>query len=89
MGKAFAGLVEWFRRRRRVDWSQCRLDEKVALEIAARAAPTKWTLIVLRVTRSAQGFVWEIGTATVGSGYFVRVDDATGEVIDSGTWGVR
>jgi len=32
---------------------------------------------------------WVISTATVGSGYMVRIDDASGAVLEVAPWGVR
>jgi len=80
-------LAEWLRPSGHVGPAQCRLSEAEALEIGARASSSR--LSVLRVTREARGLVWVLGTATIGRGEYVRVDDASGEVIDSGTWGKR
>jgi hypothetical protein len=41
------------------------------------------------VVETADGVEWRIATSTVGSGTIVRIADATGEVLDKRSWGVR
>jgi hypothetical protein len=85
----FDRLVNRLRPAARADGPQCRLSEQEALEIAAQVVSFPSPLSVVRVSQTERGVVWVISTATVGSGEHVRVDDATGEVIDSGGWGMR
>jgi len=89
MTKSFTGFVGWLRGSVQAEPSHCRLTENEALDIAARTVTSAAPLTVLRVIRSAQRLIWVIGTATVGRGEYVRVDDEAGEVIDRGKWGKR
>jgi hypothetical protein len=41
------------------------------------------------VRRRADAPEWAITTATIGSGHTVRIDDATGAVLELARWGVR
>jgi hypothetical protein len=70
-----------------------RLSEAEALEIARKALRRDVSLFVKDVKRStggpADGIEWVIGTATIGSGQTVRVDDRTGAVLEVARWGVR
>lgn len=66
-----------------------RLTELEALEIARCALDAPRPLHVVSVTQTDQGAQWLIGTATVGSGTTVRIDDTTGEVLERKRWGVR
>jgi len=71
-----------------------RLSEAEAMEIARKAlARDDIPLFVKEVKRradgTADGLEWVIGTATIGSGYTVRIDDATGAVLEVARWGVR
>jgi hypothetical protein len=70
-----------------------RLSEAEALEIARTALRRDTSLFVRHVRRRADGpadgLEWAIGTATIGSGHTVRIDDATGAVLEVARWGVR
>jgi hypothetical protein len=70
-----------------------RLREAEALEIARKALQRDVPLFVSKVKRRsdepADAIEWMIGTATVGSGQTVRIDDASGEVLEVAPWGVR
>jgi Peptidase propeptide and YPEB domain len=70
-----------------------RLSEAEALEIARKALPGDMPLFVKDVKRRsdglADGLEWVIGTATIGSGQAVHIDDATGAVLEVVPWGVR
>jgi hypothetical protein len=72
---------------------ETRLREAEALEIARNALQRDVPLFVSAVKRradgAADGIEWVIGTATVGSGQTVRVDDASGAVLEVASWGVR
>jgi hypothetical protein len=67
----------------------CLLTETEALAIARTAVDTTMPLHVTRVAQTGAGIEWQIGTATVGSGWTVRIDDASGAVIECRRWGVR
>jgi hypothetical protein len=70
-----------------------RLNEAEALEIARKALQRDTPLFVNEVKRRTDGptdgIEWVIGTATVGSGQTVRIDDASGDVLEVARWGVR
>jgi hypothetical protein len=78
---------------RPTDRPATRLREAAALEIARNALQRDVPLFVSRVRRRSDGpadrIEWLIGTATVGSGQTVRIDDASGEVLEVAPWGVR
>ena len=67
----------------------CRLTETEALEIARHALGAATPLYVTRIARTERGIEWQIGTATIGSGVTISIDDATGAVIERGKWGIR
>jgi hypothetical protein len=67
----------------------CKLTETEALEIARNALGEATPLYVTTVARTERGIEWQIGTATIGSGATIRIDDATGTVVDRGNWGIR
>jgi hypothetical protein len=70
-----------------------RLSEAEALEIAGKVLSCDMTLFVRDVKRRSDGQTdgaeWVIGTATIGSGRTVRIDDASGAVLEVARWGVR
>ena len=67
----------------------CRLTETEALQIARNELGDATPLYVTGIARTERGIEWQIGTATVGSGTTISIDDATGVVIEQGRWGVR
>jgi hypothetical protein len=67
----------------------CRLTEAQAREIARGAVGDAKPCYVRDVVQSDAGPEWLIGTATLGSGRTIRVSDATGEVLENSSWGVR
>jgi hypothetical protein len=67
----------------------CRLSEAEALDIARDAIGGSMPIAVTTVITTPEGIEWHIGTATIGSGMRVRIDDATGAVLDRTKWGVR
>jgi hypothetical protein len=77
--------------RRRTDLRRpaCRLTELEVLDIATRAIGGNTTFYVRDVVQVGDKVEWHIGTATVGSGIVVRINDATGEIIERHRWGVR
>ena len=66
-----------------------RLGEAEALELAHKALHHDMPLFVTDVALGPDGVEWVISTATVGSGHVVRIDDATGAVLEVAPWGVR
>ena len=70
-----------------------RLSEAEALQIARKALQRDVPLFVSNVKRRSDGpantIEWVFGTATVGSGQTVRIDDASGKVLEVAPWGVR
>jgi hypothetical protein len=68
---------------------RCRLTETEALQIARNELGDATPLHVTRIARTERGIEWQIGTATIGSGATVSIDDATGAVIERGKWGIR
>jgi hypothetical protein len=70
-----------------------RLREGEVLEIARKALQRDVPLFVSKVKPRLDGqadtIEWVIGTVTVGSGQTVRIDDASGEVLEVASWGVR
>jgi len=66
-----------------------RLGEAEVLEIARNAVKRDMPLLVKDVEFGSDSAEWVISTATVGSGYMVRIDDATGAVLEVAPWGVR
>jgi hypothetical protein len=87
--KSILGVVD----RSAADRPATRLREAEALEIARKALQRDVPLFVSSVKRRSDGpadaIEWVIGTATVGSGQTVRIDDASGEVLEVARWGVR
>jgi hypothetical protein len=87
-------MIEIIRRlfSRRTHRSATRLSQQDVLAIAATAATDALLADLMTITSVEQRdgrLIWHIGSATVGSGLTVTVDDATGEVIERKTWGVR
>jgi hypothetical protein len=67
----------------------CRLTEAQELEFARGVVGDAKPCYVRGVVQSDAGVEWLIGTATLGSGMTIRVSDATGEVLEGSSWGVR
>lgn len=67
----------------------CRLTETEALQIAHNELGDATPLHVTKIAQTERGIEWQIGTATIGSGATISIDDATGAVIERGKWGVR
>jgi hypothetical protein len=64
----------------------CHLTETQALEIARGVVSAAcW----VHVVRTEKGIEWQISTATKGSGDLIRIDDATGKIIERRRWGIR
>jgi len=86
--KSIVGVTD-----RPADRPLTRLRKAEALEIARKALQRDVPLFVSSVKRRSDGpadsVEWVIGTATVGSGRTVRIDDASGEVLEVAPWGVR
>jgi|GEM_PF-2027410 hypothetical protein len=78
-----------FARRAAPERPDCRLTEMQALELARRAVTGTRPLHVTEVVRTERGVEWRIGTGSVGSGVTLRIDDATGEILERRDWGVR
>ena len=85
----FGRLLNRLLRRRAQPGPTCRLSEAQAREIARTAVGRDTPLHVQGVVQTPAGIEWRIGTATVGSGVLVRIADATGEVLERSSWGVR
>jgi hypothetical protein len=92
----FLGLVELLVQFRRLLFRppppQTRMTKEEVMGLAAEAfAKTRIDEVLLWPTvRSIDGrLTWIVGTATVGSGCTVSIDDATGEVGPVEYWGVR
>ena len=67
-----------------------RLTPEQAVEIARRiVAGSGSTTGVAVPSRTETGLVWDVCEVSYGSGWRVRVDDATGETGPDGRWGVR
>jgi len=66
-----------------------RLGAAEVLEIARNALQRDMPLFVKDVELGPDSVEWVISTATVGSGYMVRIDDASGAVLEVAPWGVR
>lgn len=69
-----------------------RLSREEVIDIARAAIrdrPRSQDLGLAEARREDGRLVWHVSTATVGSGYCVMIDDATGTVISEGGWGVR
>lgn len=60
-----------------------------AARAAAAAAGVADALDITALRRDGDRVVWVVGTATVGSGVTVEVDDATGAAGAVERWGVR
>ena len=67
----------------------CRLTDAEALALAREALGGRMPLFVSGVSAAADGVVWTVGTATIGSGCWVSIDDATDTVLECRRWGVR
>lgn len=67
----------------------CRLSEAEVLDIAAQAIGARQPMRVLDAVQIGDRVEWHIGTATVGSGTMVRIDDATGQIVERRRWGIR
>ena len=67
----------------------CRLTETEALQIARKELGGEMPLYVTKIAQTERGIEWQIGTATIGSGATISIDDATGAVIERGKWGIR
>ncbi len=71
---------------------QPRLREDEVLAIAGKAVggdPIDEHFCVEELEEGSGALIWSVGSATVGSGLYVRVDDATGRVVEIKRWGVR
>jgi len=66
-----------------------RLTPGQAAGIAARAVAGAGATGLAVPVRTEAGLVWDVCEAAYGSGWRVRVDDATGEPGPVGRWGVR
>jgi hypothetical protein len=66
-----------------------RLSDEEAILIAEREIGSAMPLWVSNRIETAEGGEIYVGTATMGSGITVRIDDATGKVLDVTNWGVR
>ncbi len=66
-----------------------RLGEAEVLEIARKALERDMPLFVKDVQLGSESVEWIISTATVGSGYMVRINDASAAVLEVAPWGVR
>jgi hypothetical protein len=84
-----ATLIRAFFGRAIVPRPPCRLSDAEALAIATGVLGNRATLFVRGVRTTPAGIVWDIGTATVGSGSEVAIDDATGALLERRTWGIR
>jgi hypothetical protein len=73
------------RAKTRLTWEEV----KVLADTAAQAAHIKGTLTLISVRQLGGRLVWNASTPTAGSGWFVEIDDATGEVGPIRRWGVR
>jgi hypothetical protein len=82
-------LMQRFFARPAAPTSTSRMTDAEALELAHRATDGKLPLYVISVLPGRQGLEWQIGTTTIGSGVLIRIDDATGAIIESGQWGKR
>ena len=74
---------------RRTGRPATRLREAEALELAHKAPHHDMPLLITDVKFGPDSAEWVISTATVGSGHVVRIDDATGAVLEVAPWGVR
>lgn len=86
-----AGLRAWWRRGGR---PETRLTPEAARAIADAAMTGDWSryagkMGMVSIERRDGRVVWLIGSATIGSGVTVTIDDATGAVLDRRRWGVR
>lgn len=86
-----ARLRAWWRRGGR---PETRLTPEQARAIANAAMTGDWSWYAGKMgmvsTEQRDGRVlWQIGSATIGSGATVTIDDATGAVLDRRGWGVR
>lgn len=86
-----ARLRAWWRRGGR---PQTRLTPEQAQAIANAAMTGDWSCYAgkmgaVSMERRDGRVLWQVGSATIGSGATVTVDDATGAVLDRRGWGVR
>jgi hypothetical protein len=68
---------------------ETRLSDEQAIEIARNEIGDAIPLWVVDIEKTADGWEIHVGTATVGSGTTVRIDDSTGKVLEVEHWGVR
>jgi hypothetical protein len=64
-------------------------EVKVLVDKAAQAAHIDRPLAILNVRFINGRLTWIASTATVGSGWSVKIDDTTGEVGPVRRWGIR
>ena len=87
----WARLVAWWRGGA---VPETRLTADAARAVANAAMTGDWAHYAGRMTVAAAELrdgraVWQVGSATIGSGVFVIIDDATGEVLERRSWGLR
>jgi hypothetical protein len=66
-----------------------RRDVEVLAERAIQAAHISPTPTLISVHQIDGRIIWKASTVTIGSGWFVEIDDATGEVAQVRRWGIR
>ena len=86
-------MIERLRRMfRRPEEPVTRLAREDALQIAkqdAAAAGLAEELTMTTVRKEGDRLLWVVGTPTVGSGWTVEIDDATGMAGPATRWGTR
>jgi hypothetical protein len=84
-----ATLRSLFGRRVSPQRPPCQMTEPEVLEIARAALAGSGPLIVHDVVRTDGRVEWRVGTATIGTGKLICIDDADGRVTGHTHWGVR
>jgi hypothetical protein len=64
-------------------------EVRMLADKAAQRARINRTLGRVSVRRVNGRLIWSVSTTTIGSGWYVDVDDATGEVGPVRRWGIR
>ena len=87
-------MKNFFRRfgRQNNERPTAKLSQAQACAIANAAvsdSPYKAMMTMARVDNRDGKRVWIVGSATIGSGMTVIVDDATGKILHREPWGVR
>lgn len=67
----------------------CRMSEAEALQVAGTVIDTVGGALAARPEQRGNGVEWHVSKLVIGAAPFVRIDDATGTIIESGCHNAR